>query len=172
LSFQLFARSHPVELEFPFNGIANFRFEDILLPDTSVNKSGAQGFVKYTIRPKKNLPLETKIYNSAGIYFDFNHPIITNVVDLQVGEYIATGVNEDIALKRNFVSPNPAFVMLNVFAEFDHFSITDIHGNKHIAGRHSSKIDIASLASGIYIIQIYENNSLAGIQRFVKIDPK
>ncbi len=171
-SFRLMGSSHPVEVDFPINGILNFRFDNIELPDTSVNNLGAQGFVKFAIRPKQGLPIGTKIYNSAGIYFDFNHPIITNVVDLQIGEYMTTGVDNEIVLKSNIVSPNPAFQVLNVLSEFEHFIIADISGSNLLEGKYSSKIDIESLDSGIYIIQIYDNDSLIGVQRFVKVNPK
>ena len=56
----------------------SFEFNNIFLPDSSTNFEASQGYVSYSIRSKEGLPEEAIISNSAGIYFDFNPPIITN----------------------------------------------------------------------------------------------
>jgi hypothetical protein len=43
-----------------------------------VNYVGSQGYVRYRIRPKADLPFGTTIENTAGIYFDANPAVITN----------------------------------------------------------------------------------------------
>lgn len=62
------------------DGEVEFRFENILLPDSNVNELESHGFVEYSIMPKKGLPPLAKIGSPAAIYFDFNAPIITNDV--------------------------------------------------------------------------------------------
>ncbi|MEO8591678.1 MAG: T9SS type A sorting domain-containing protein, partial [Flavobacteriales bacterium] len=59
-------------------GKASFRFENIQLPDSSVNEPGSHGFVKYRIKMQQGLPHLTRIENNAGIFFDLNPPVITN----------------------------------------------------------------------------------------------
>jgi uncharacterized repeat protein (TIGR01451 family) len=61
--------------------VLKFLFEDILLPDSTVDEPGSNGFVQFSIRPKFGLPEPTVLTNSAGIYFDLNPPVITNLVD-------------------------------------------------------------------------------------------
>ncbi len=68
------------------NGIVEFRFDNILLPDSNVNLTGSQGFVHFQIEQQPDLPLETLIENEAAIYFDFNEPVITNTVWHRIGE--------------------------------------------------------------------------------------
>lgn len=71
--------SHPytkVEIE-PGNTLV-YSFIGINLPDTSVSYAESQGFVKYQINPKSNLPEGTRITNSASIIFEKNEPVITN----------------------------------------------------------------------------------------------
>ncbi|WP_170067670.1 DUF7619 domain-containing protein [Neolewinella xylanilytica] len=55
-------------------------FPNILLPDSSTNEPASHGFFSFEIRAKKGLDDFTAIDNTAGIYFDFNKPVITNTV--------------------------------------------------------------------------------------------
>ena len=80
-TLQVLATSHPLtELSIGSGGMAEFRFEDILLPDSNVNALGSQGFVTFRIRPQPGLPHTTPIENNAAIFFDLNPPVITNTV--------------------------------------------------------------------------------------------
>jgi uncharacterized repeat protein (TIGR01451 family) len=55
-------------------------FANIGLPDSTVDQSGSNGFVKFTVRPVAGLPNSTVLTNRAAIYFDFNDPVMTNSV--------------------------------------------------------------------------------------------
>ncbi|MCC6412239.1 MAG: T9SS type A sorting domain-containing protein [Saprospiraceae bacterium] len=72
------ASSHPYTWELTGNGVLNFTFENILLPDSNTNLDASQGYVQVRIRQQPDLVAGTQILNSAGIYFDFNAPVITN----------------------------------------------------------------------------------------------
>ncbi len=72
------AASHPYTWDVTANGILNFTFANILLPDSTRNEPESHGFVSFRISQKPNLPDGTLIENTAGIYFDFNDPIFTN----------------------------------------------------------------------------------------------
>lgn len=72
------ASSHPFLWQIMDKGVLEFRFDNIMLPDSFTNKLGSNGFVKFRISQKANLAEGTKIENRAGIYFDFNAPVITN----------------------------------------------------------------------------------------------
>ena len=58
-----------------------FNFHNIFLPDSTTNFEGSQGYVAYRIKTLEGIPEETVINNSAGIYFDFNDPILTNTTE-------------------------------------------------------------------------------------------
>lgn len=79
-SIQLGSSSHDYTFNIYGQGIAEWTFNNILLPDSHVNEPASRGFVKYKIRQKPNNAMGTLIKNRAGIYFDFNLPIITNEV--------------------------------------------------------------------------------------------
>ena len=55
-----------------------FQFDNINLPYTSIDSIGSQGFVTYGIKARRTTDPGAVITNRAGIYFDFNPPIITN----------------------------------------------------------------------------------------------
>jgi hypothetical protein len=57
-----------------------FTFNNIMLPDSGANLAASNGFVQYTIEQNPGLQIGTEIKNIAAIYFDFNAPIITNMV--------------------------------------------------------------------------------------------
>ncbi len=73
------ASSHPYTCTLRANGVAEFRFDNIMLPDSAANLEGSQGFVQFYIEQKTGNPNWAIIENSAAIYFDFNEPIITNL---------------------------------------------------------------------------------------------
>ena len=84
-TFEQGAASHPFRLEISGPGILRFIFDPILLPDSTANVALSQGFVKYRITPKRGLPPGTFIRNRAGIYFDFNAPVMTEATVHQIG---------------------------------------------------------------------------------------
>ena len=80
------ASSHPYDFNISGDGLLSFTFNNIMLPDSNINEVASHGFVKFKIAQQPNLDLETKIHNSAAIYFDFNAPIITNQTLHTIGE--------------------------------------------------------------------------------------
>jgi uncharacterized repeat protein (TIGR01451 family) len=72
------ASSHNYDISLSQTGEAQFYFQNIMLPDSNVNFLGSQGYITYRMGLKPNLPLGTRIYNTASIYFDANPAIITN----------------------------------------------------------------------------------------------
>lgn len=79
-SIQPGASSHPYEYSIEGAGMLRFVFQNILLPDSTTNPDGSQGFVTFRIRQKPNNTVGTVIENNADIYFDFNVPVRTNTV--------------------------------------------------------------------------------------------
>jgi uncharacterized repeat protein (TIGR01451 family) len=58
--------------------VLTFTFNDIMLPDSTRDQAGSNGFVKFTIKPLAGLPEKTRIENFADIFFDYNPPVRTN----------------------------------------------------------------------------------------------
>ncbi|MFK8007340.1 MAG: T9SS type A sorting domain-containing protein [Saprospiraceae bacterium] len=80
------ASSHDYQFSIMDDKMLIFNFTNIMLPDSNINLAASNGFVKFKISPKKDIPIGTKINNQAAIYFDFNAPIITNETLHTIGE--------------------------------------------------------------------------------------
>jgi uncharacterized repeat protein (TIGR01451 family) len=91
------AASHPYEFEVFGSGIVQFTLSNlVLLPD---NGSASEGFVKFRVKQKTNLPCRTEILNRAAVIFDFNQPQRTNGVRYTAGcpldsPYVTVKVDE------------------------------------------------------------------------------
>ncbi|MFZ4477353.1 MAG: WD40/YVTN/BNR-like repeat-containing protein, partial [Saprospiraceae bacterium] len=105
-SFEVLSSSHPLSWRIEQQRILEFYFKNIQLPDSTSDEPASHGFVKYKIRTRKDLPLGTKINNTAHIYFDFNRPITTNTTQNVVAELVLTHTPENI--KPLSIVPNPA----------------------------------------------------------------
>ncbi|MEZ4685748.1 MAG: PKD domain-containing protein [Bacteroidia bacterium] len=79
-SLKILDASHPYTAAVYRDSFLVVRFDHILLPDSTTDPEGSQGYVTFAIDLKPNLPPHTVIRNRAAIYFDFNKPIITNTV--------------------------------------------------------------------------------------------
>jgi len=77
-TLQPIAWSHPVQTTVSDDGEVTFLFENIYLVDSATNPTGSQGFVKFRIAIDSDVQPGDQIFNTAGIYFDQNSPIITN----------------------------------------------------------------------------------------------
>jgi hypothetical protein len=76
-SIQMIGASHPYTWRLHDANIFEVRFDTISLPDSTTNLEGSQGFVAFTLKPDRNLAVGDTVYNRAGIYFDYNAPIMT-----------------------------------------------------------------------------------------------
>lgn len=87
------------------NPIITWTFNNINLPAQKQDDAGSNGFVKFKIAQMPNNAKGTKIRNKAGIYFDFNSPIITNETNLTVGDLVSD-LNNAADLATIFVCNN------------------------------------------------------------------
>ena len=78
LTFEPLSSSHSMYVDYNPTGEVAFIFDDIMLPDSSVNFEESQGYVRYRIRPNAELSIGSTIENTAAIYFDANPAVITN----------------------------------------------------------------------------------------------
>lgn len=106
------ASSHAYDFQIINERTIRFVFDNILLPDSTTNLLASNGFVKFKIQQQLDNPLGTIIENNAGIYFDFNEPIITNTVFHEIGEdfvesVVMTTHTPNAAGMNVTVAPNP-----------------------------------------------------------------
>ncbi len=157
------ASSHTYSFSIKDNRMMEFRFDDILLPDSTTNLEASNGFVKFSVQQVADNPIGSLIENTAGIYFDFNEPVITNTVQHLIGEPLVSSDQEPERglLKANII-PNPftesTIIRLESLEEqplqiaiFDYLGrrirTEQWRSNQHVLHREG-------LASGIYFFTI------------------
>ena len=123
--------SHPYELTIASGNVLEFTFNNIYLPDSNVNEPLSHGFVFYDVLVDENLPVGTEIHNTAGIYFDFNAPVITNtVLNTIFGEndttYLLVEACGKIVYNGNFYSVSTEVTDTFDMIYYDSIVITDI----------------------------------------------
>ncbi|MFM1932128.1 MAG: hypothetical protein RL226_1431, partial [Bacteroidota bacterium] len=78
-TFELVANSHSVQTFIdPNTREIQFYFENIMLPDSNCCEPESHGLISYKIRPLPELAHDTRIENTAYIYFDSNPAVVTN----------------------------------------------------------------------------------------------
>lgn len=152
---QLGLSSHPFKLQVEGNTM-NFVFEPIALVDSKTDETNSHGFVQFFIQQKKDLHVNTLIHNRAGIYFDSNPAVITNVVSLLVinPEKKTTGTKDIYLPSVISVYPNPStgLIKLSYENDFVPFRIVDSYGQL-ILSQNSPVNEIFIAQPGIYFIQ-------------------
>ena len=158
--------SHPYTFEYAEDRVVRFTFNNIMLPDSNVNQTASNGFVKFKINQQEDNPDGTRIENSAAIYFDFNEPVITNTTFLTVGEKIFEVVNaaqevhlEGVGVK---VYPIPAteqvtFELYGLQLSGGRLLLYDQLGRlvaKQQIGQSKFEYDCSDLIPGIYWYQV------------------
>lgn len=71
--------SHPFSFSMAGRELT-WTFSNILLPDSFVNEPLSHGYFEYSVLAQQSAADGTVLFNSAGIYFDFNPPVITDDV--------------------------------------------------------------------------------------------
>ena len=114
-SFTPIAASHSYSTIVTPDGMVQFVFDNIMLPDSVHDEPNSHGWVVYRIRSFDSLLALDVINNSAAIYFDDNEPIITNT-------YSHTIFSCDLIPDPNGVNATCQGqpVMLNIFPELDY----------------------------------------------------
>lgn len=152
--------------------ILRFDFPEILLPDSS--SAYNKGHIVYQLKTKNNLPIGTKVENTAYIYFDSNAAVVTNTV---VNERVDNTVGiEKVENQRATIQlyPNPANTELNVWfqsASIKEFYVADMTGKRLAHYKVNSalaKIDLSRFASGSYLLIVNDKGKWYSSKVFVK----
>lgn len=166
MTFQFLGASHPCLFTMEGQGVANFTFYNIMLPDSGTDQAGSNGYVSYKVKTKTNLVPLTVINNKAEIYFDFNPPIITNTTADTIQMPVVTGIFNQlntyvINAKPNPTNNNVVFTFSNDVNETAQLIITTLEG-KIVFSKNSisSKdiINLSELSAGIYFCNISSKN--------------
>ncbi len=173
-SIQVAGASHSFRWDVVGERILKFTFDPIALPDSNVNESGSHGFVKFRIEVKPDLPVGTEILNRAGIYFDYNAPVITNTTLHTIGQPLIDILNDVSDPQQEQVQlmlyPNPATAdsqlhLLGNPLKQGTFRLLSMNGQLISSTSFSgTAIDynVSQLSSGLYFFQVLEGQRIVG----------
>ena len=175
-SIEFGASSHPFTPSIIGSNILRFKFQPILLPDSTTNEVASQGFVSFRIRPKAETPIGTLIENQAAIYFDFNPPVTTPPVFHTIGvDFVPWNLVsiEEVVPSSAVVQvwPNPVADQVRFQAETLHFQymevrVFDTNGRlvdqSHVRQTNELLLHPGNWAEGVYLYQVWGNGELVG----------
>jgi fimbrial isopeptide formation D2 family protein len=162
------ASSHPYTFRIYDEGILEWTFNNILLADSFVNEEASHGFVTFSVKQNTGNVFGNTIKNTAGIYFDYNVPVITNTV---LCDLTAT-VIPDISVPQSVIvsiSPNPFTeqAILSIRGKISNdarLEITDILGKsmQHYTPDASGSCIIRheQLPAGMYFYRLIDRNKI------------
>ena len=170
LSLQILGSSHEFVPSFGEGRELVFTFNNINLPDSTADLLGSQGHISYRIKPNNDIAIGDVIENTAGIYFDFNPPIITNTTSHVVDFSTAVVMTPNHA-RTLMVSPNPVQDVLAVTlpdAASMNWQLLAIDGRSielpHTFSSGIMQLDVRGLDPGTYVLRTHQ-----GIATFVKL---
>lgn len=160
-SIEFVNASHPVNINWiNYQRNMEFKFENILLPDSNTNEPLSHGFVRYRIKPKTTLTAGDTIPNFAAIYFDFNDPIITNTAKTNI--VLPTGLaGTTTSPGKLLVFPNPAENSISISGiQLENgkaqFRLMDIYGKlilEKTVNETSANLETNQLSKGVYLLE-------------------
>ena len=163
-TFQFIGASHDIsEIRMDRNALS-FVFENIFLPDSVNNEPESHGYVSYSIQPKSGLDENTRIENTAHIYFDSNPAIVTNTTLNTMVSELPGGTSVLDATENSFlIYPNPTtgkvWIQFSEDKPSGFWSLMNIKGERIKRGLIESKleVDLKGLSSGIYFFNAKES---------------
>ena len=147
-----------------------FIFEDINLAAAAGNPPvGGHGDVLFKIKTKDNLVTNDSVLQRAGIYFDYNFPVITNDAETTFAALNNPNFELDNSVK---VYPNPSKGNVNINCNFNIKSIAlyDVQGRileTNLVNDVSKTIDISTKQNGIYFIKITTDKGIK-VEKLIK----
>lgn len=153
------------------HNIVKFDFPNINLLDSS-HHNQCDGMFMYSIKTMPGLANGTTIFNSAGIYFDDNEVVPTNIVENIIGTP-ALSTQSLNGIQNVSLFPNPATNVLGIRTDegaFNSFVITNQVGQVLLQGQlmgTQKNVDIKSLAPGLYYISLKGDQGNT-VRKFVK----
>ncbi len=168
-TLEIIDASHNMETRIIDPNIVEFVFADINLPFDDANNDG---YLIFKIKTLDDLTLGDDIANSAGIYFDFNFPIITNTARSEIVEPVSIKRVDEPEINV-VISPNPVSAELSftVDQRIYQYEIFDTKGQKIITKNASNRVhhtmSVSELTPGLYFLRLQGEDSSV-MKSFVK----
>lgn len=168
--------SHNYSFKVFGQGILEWTFNNILLPDSNVNEPASHGFVKFKVKQMPGNQPGALIENRVGIIFDFNAPVITNTtfntVAMNQTLSILQGQHHNTGIK---VYPNPSDGLIYFVADpkTDNWQINimDAVGRtiqvQDIKYKNEAQVDLRGYAKGLYFFRVTGSNGTVNAGKII-----
>ena len=154
-SFQMISASHPYVVSIEGSTV-EWRFTNILMPDSSRDQLLSHGFIRYRVRPKNNLTGGEQVKNRAAISFDFNNAVMTNETNTIVNIVTGTRVINNPGMAKVFPNPTRSILYIKKPGYFD-YVVYDAMGKlvfKSDKNYNEANVNVQALSNGVYILLI------------------
>ncbi len=178
LTFRPGASSHPYTWEIKQQRSLEVLFFPIALPDSFVNEVASHGFFSFEIAQNSDLPVGTVFENTAEIVFDYNPPIVTNTVRHIIGEqFVAVEtIPKNTELWQVLGNPTTGILCVKLAEaakEGTSLYMLDMTGRliqtiQVAPATTMQTLDLATLPSGIYLVQLRLDAKVLGVAKVVK----
>lgn len=179
-TIQLISASHPYRMTMRNSHVAEWLFEDILLPDSATNEPGSQGYIQFRIQPKTGLQVGDSIPNNVDIYFDYNAPVRTNTVVTPIDTLVITafGTEHPETRLKLLLYPNPSSGLLYLqgsLPETGDMVVRLYSSNGQLvssrswdsfAGDFVRRLDVQHLPAGVYTLE-FQSGDFRGFKKVV-----
>jgi hypothetical protein len=171
--------SHPCTWNLEGERTLKVTFDNIMLPDSNVNEPASNGFFRFNIQARPELPLGTEIRNEADIYFDFNEPIRTNQTFHLRGQLKTKATSLEtplLGIDALLLYPQPAGEQLNVSlknGDFLNGSWVAYGADGRMIGGGTTNGDVQQInlngwSPGLYVLVLRDRSQrLLGRKRFI-----
>jgi uncharacterized repeat protein (TIGR01451 family) len=159
-SFEMISASHPYTLSITNQNKLEWKFDPIVLPDSTKDLAASNGYVSFRIKPKSTLVTGDTIANRAGIYFDFNPPVITNKEETiiapptlarpAINGLVAEYCRKAQTITGKIANLQPANTGVTTTVKLDNTTLT-------VAADGSFGFDLAALAAGDHTVSVKFN---------------
>ena len=159
-TFKPLSSSHSERITIKDGKHVEFNFEDINLPDSTSNEKESHGFVAFKIKPKMEVSIGDIIKAQAGIYFDFNLPVITNEVTTTIIDETAVDLIIEI-LDKAEISCNglsDAEVEIQVTGGVPPYEYQLLDNEDNIVATSEGNI-FGDLSAGSYSVRVTDSDS-------------
>lgn len=149
-----------------------FIFDNINLPHESADGPGSHGFIAYKIKPKNDVVVGDVVTGDAKIYFDYNAPIITNMVSTEFVDEL--GVNNVNSTENTvIIYPNPTSSVLNLQPNkgiiLESVTLYNLQGSELLHfNKKMEQLNLEKLSSGVYILTIKTDRGILNKQLIKK----
>lgn|GEM_PF-4368761 len=141
-SFDFIASSHNCDISIENYPIIEFKFNNIMLADSTSDEPNSHGWISFNLNTSSDLDLMDVIEAQAGIYFDYNDPIITNTATTEITD---CGLLSNVAIDATEVCSGD--LITSNYAQADFFDVIWLFNDNIVSN--SSELIFAPFESGV-----------------------